>query len=65
MSDRSEPLVNHSNQGAEAGLAPDQPVASAEFDYLGRGEFASRLVVSQLWNRKGKGGEVWIGRPGF
>ena len=23
------------------------------------------LVVSQLWNRKGKGGEVWIGRPGF
>ena len=26
---------------------------------------ASVLVVSQLWNRKGKGGEVWIGRPGF
>ena len=24
-----------------------------------------KLVVSQLWNRKGKGGEVWIGRPGF
>ena len=23
------------------------------------------LVVSQLWNRKDKGGEVWIGRPGF
>ncbi len=23
------------------------------------------LAVSQLWNRKGKGGEVWIGRPGF
>ena len=23
------------------------------------------LVVRQLWNRKGKGGEVWIGRPGF
>ena len=44
MSDRSEPLVNHSNQGEEAGLAPDQPVASAEFDYLGRGEFASRLA---------------------
>lgn len=44
MSDQSEPLVNHSNQGAEAGLAPDQPVASAEFDYLGRGEFASRLA---------------------
>ena len=44
MSDRSEPLVNHSNQGAEAGLAPDQPVASAEFDYLGRWQFASRLA---------------------
>ena len=23
------------------------------------------LVVSQLWNRKDKGGEVWIERPGF
>ena len=23
------------------------------------------LVVSQLWNQKGKGGEVWIGRLGF
>ena len=27
--------------------------------------YIMRLVVSQLWNRKGKGGEVWIGRPGF
>ena len=26
---------------------------------------APRLVVSQLWNQKGKGGEVWIGRLGF
>ena len=25
----------------------------------------SFLVVSQLWNQKGKGGEVWIGRRGF
>ena len=24
-----------------------------------------QLVVSQLWNQKGKGGEVWIGRLGF
>ena len=44
MSDWSEPSVNPSNQVAEAGLAPDQPVASAEFDYLGRGEFASKLA---------------------
>ena len=22
------------------------------------------LVLSQLWNQKGKGGEVWFGRPG-
>ena len=44
MNDRPEPSLDHSNQGAEAGLAPDQPVASAEFDYLGRGDFASRLA---------------------
>ena len=25
----------------------------------------AELVVSQLWNQKGKGGEVWIGRLGF
>ena len=29
------------------------------------GENTGRLVVSQLWNQKGKGGEVWIGRLGF
>ena len=23
------------------------------------------LVVSQLWNQKGKGGEVWFGRLGY
>lgn len=48
MSDRSKPSVNDSNQVAEAGLAPDQPVASAEFDYLGRGEFASGLAKQLL-----------------
>lgn len=44
MSNQSGPSVDHSKQGAEAGLAPDQPVSSAEFDYLGRGDFASRLA---------------------
>ena len=24
----------------------------------------NRLVVSQPWNQKGKGGEVWFGHPG-
>ena len=23
------------------------------------------LVVSQPWNQKGKGGEVWFGHPGY
>ena len=44
MSDQSEQIVDQSNQLAEAGLAPDQPIVSAEFDYLGRKEFASRLA---------------------
>ena len=43
MNERSEPPVNHSNKAEEPGLSPDQPVASAEFDYLGRKEFASKL----------------------
>ena len=47
MNNREDTSVNHSNQAAEPGLSPDQPVASAEFDYLGRGEFAS-LLAKQL-----------------
>ena len=27
-------------------------------------EWDAALVVSQLWNQKGKGGEVWFGHPG-
>ena len=34
-------------------------------DLFDTGVREGELVVSQLWNRKGKGGEVWIGRPGF
>ncbi len=44
MNDRPEPLVDHPKLGAQPGLSPDQPVASAEFDYLGRGDFAARLA---------------------
>ena len=42
MSDQQERLVSHSN------LAPDQPIASTDLDYLGRGEFASRLAMQML-----------------
>ncbi len=28
-------------------------------------DLSSLLVLSQLWNQKGKGGEVWFGPPGF
>ena len=44
MNDRPEPLVDHPKLGAQPGLSPDQPVASGEFDYLGRGDFAARLA---------------------
>ena len=45
-----------------------QDIFSDELNPLCRypvGQSDDSLVVSQLWNRKGKGGEVWIGRPGF
>ena len=48
MSDQQERVVNRSNQIRESNLSPDQPIASAEFDNLGRGEFASRLAKQLL-----------------
>ena len=48
MTDQQEHFVNRSNQISESDLAPDQPIASAESDYLGRGEFASRLAKQLL-----------------
>ena len=33
--------------------------------YMSFAKFFSLLVVSQLWNRKGRGGEVWFEHPGF
>ena len=42
---------------AASGQTGPKPVGAGGGHRAGR-----RLVVSQLWNRKGKGGEVWIGR---
>ena len=45
----------------------DQPVFWARVGYDGHLKVKSKrlLVVSQLWNQKGRGGEVWFEHPGF
>ena len=48
MSVQQKYLDNGPNQNRKSGLAPDQPIMSVEFDYLGRGEFASRLAKQLL-----------------
>ena len=48
MSDQREPSVNRSDYFGKSHLAPDQPIVSAESDYLGRGGFASQLAKQLL-----------------
>ena len=42
----------------------EEPTMHHDFTRMPNGN-TMVLVISQLWNQKGKGGEVWIGRLGF
>ena len=48
MSGQREPTVNRSDHIRKSDLTPDQPIVSAESDYLGRGGFAARLAKQLL-----------------